>query len=78
MESEKFKLRVAKSRVMVTQGVEVEVGNREMLVKGCKFLVIRLTNSQYVIHSIVIITSNTARLYFKCFHHTNTKEIVTM
>ena len=63
MESEKFKLRVAKSRVAVTQGVEVGVGNREMLVKGCKLLVLRLTNSQYLIHNIVIITSNTVRQY---------------
>ena len=63
MESEKFKLRVAKSRVVVTQGVEVGLGNREMMVKGCKLLVLRLTNSQYLMHNIVIITSNTVRQY---------------
>ena len=63
MDSEKFKLRVAKSRVVVTQGVEVGLGNREMLVKGCKLLVLRLTSSQYLMHNIVIITSNTVRQY---------------
>ena len=58
---------------MVTQGVEVEVGNRDMLVKVCKFLVIRLTRSQYLIHIVVIITSNTVRQYILNVFTTHTK-----
>ena len=59
---------------MVTQGVEVEVGNRGMLVKVCKFLVIRLTSSQYLIHIIVIITSNTVRQYILNVFTTHTQK----
>ena len=58
MELKNAQLKETKSRMMVTQGWGGG-GNGKILVKGYKLPVIRLTSSEHLMYSMVIIANNT-------------------